>query len=74
MDIIRNCILKLKMLIRILVRKEDIVSKGIMEILTANEIHTNDLQINRIQVIREQELKEIKVPEFLCRKRPITLL
>jgi len=55
-------------------KKEDIVSKGIMEILTANEIHTNDLQINRIPAIREQELKEIKVPEFLCRKRPMTLL
>lgn len=55
-------------------KKEDIVSKRIMEILTENEIHTNDLQINRISAIKEQELKEIKVPEFLCRKRPMTLL
>lgn len=55
-------------------KKEDIVSKGIMEILIENEIHTNDLQINRIPAIKGQELKEIKVPEFLCRKQPVTLL
>lgn len=55
-------------------KKEDIVSKGIMEILIENEIHTNDLQINRIPAIKGQELKEIKVPEFLCRKQPMTLL
>ena len=54
-------------------KKEDIVSKGIMKILMENEIHTNDLQINRIPVIKEPELKEIKVPEFLCRRRPMTL-